>query len=59
MGPFFIVVVPIFLLMNLRIVKPVSITGDSGEEKSLDISKKKEKDNEKLKIESQNPKNTI
>ena len=57
MGPFFIVVVPIFLLMNLRIVKPVSITGDSGEEKSLDISKKKEKDNEKLKIESQNPKN--
>ena len=57
MGPFFVVVVPIFLLMNLRIVKPVSITGNSGDEKSLDISKKKEKDNEKIKIESQNPKN--
>ena len=57
MLPFFILVVQIFLLMNLRIVKPVSITGDSDNEKSLDSNKKKENNNEKIKIESQNPKN--
>ena len=57
MIPFFVFVVEIFLLMNLRIVKPVSITGDSGDEKNLDSSKKNEIDNEKIKIENQNPKN--
>jgi len=57
MQPFFVLVIEIFLLMNLRIVRPVSISGDSGDEKSFDSSKKKENDNEKLKIEDQNPKN--
>jgi len=57
MFPFFVAAFEIFLLMNLRIVKPVSITGDSGNEKSIDVNKKKENNNEIIKIESQNPKN--
>ena len=43
--------------MNLRIVKPVNITGDSDQRKNFDSNKTDENNRERIKVIDQNPKN--
>ena len=57
MRTFFILISEIILLMNLRIVKPVNITGDNDERKSFNSKQNKDNDKEPIKIIEQTPKN--